>query len=50
MNIIGGDDSEEEVSGKLDNQALKSLEERMSKLETAIAETNCKLDLILQKL
>jgi hypothetical protein len=50
MNIIGGDDSEEEGSGKLDNQALKSLEERMTKLEATIAETNCKLDLILQKL
>ena len=48
MNIIGGD-SEEDNDGP-DKVMLKSLEERISKLETAIGETNNKLDLILQKL
>lgn len=50
MNIIGGDGSGEEDNGGSDKLLLKSLEERITKLEATIGETNTKLDLILQKL
>lgn len=50
MNIIGGEDSDEESVGAINNTILTSLEERMTKLEATVAETNSKLDLILQKL
>lgn len=48
MNIVGGEDSEGEGAG--DTVLLKSLEERMTRLEATVAETNNKLDLILKKL
>ena len=50
MNIIGGEESDEESVGAINNTILTSLEERMSKLEDTVAETNMKLDLILKKL
>ncbi|KAL7522959.1 hypothetical protein ACHAWX_007765 [Stephanocyclus meneghinianus] len=49
MNIIGGEDSEED-SNREDKLLLKSLCNRLEKLETTVAETNFKLELILQKI
>jgi len=49
MNIIGGEDSEED-DNREDKLLLKSLSTRLEKLETTVAETNRKLDLILQKI
>jgi hypothetical protein len=49
MNIIGGEDSEED-DNREDKLLLKSLSARLEKLETTVAETNRKLDLILQKI
>jgi hypothetical protein len=49
MNIIGGDDSDSEgAAGGGDKLLLKLLETRIEKLEATVAETNDKLDLILQ--
>jgi hypothetical protein len=49
MNIIGGEESEEDGDG-VDNSLLKSLEVRMTTLEASMVDTNKKLDLILQKM
>lgn len=49
MNIIGGEDGEEE-SGGVDKLLLKSLEDRITRLEASVTETKNKLDLILEKL
>jgi hypothetical protein len=49
MNIIGGEDSEED-GDVVDKTLLKSLEVRMTTLEAAMTETNRKLDMILHKI
>ncbi|KAL7515717.1 hypothetical protein ACHAXN_013149 [Cyclotella atomus] len=49
MNIIGGEESEEDGDG-VDNSLLKSLEVGMTTLEASMVDTNKKLDLILQKM
>ncbi len=50
MNIIGGDDDDPSCTPSADHELVKSLQNRLSQLESTVAQTNSKIDMILEKM
>mmetsp|Transcript_28197 Transcript_28197/g.56307 ORF Transcript_28197/g.56307 Transcript_28197/m.56307 type:complete len:473 (-) Transcript_28197:101-1519(-) len=50
MKIIGGEDEDPGTTRSFDDDLVESLQDRLSRLESAVAQTNSKIDLILEKM